>query len=144
MRAPYPTISRHMSIAYPYKHKTIEEGLIPDPTIKLSLKTNSGIRRFDFLVDSGADTTTIPIKMAEDFMGFSAKTAQRELISGIEGKGIDAYPSSIEILFGNNFYKVRCVIIRSKVIPLLGRLDIWDKFTIIFDNMEEEVVFEKV
>lgn len=133
-----------MSISFPYRQKTIEEGIIPDPTVRLALKTSFGIRKFDFLVDSGADTTTIPIKLAQDFLDFKPDASQKELVSGIEGRAIEAYRSFVEILLGDHFYKVRCIFIRSAVIPLLGRLDIWDKFTIIFDNMKREVVFEGI
>lgn len=133
-----------MSISFPYRQKTIKEGVIPDPTVRLALKTSFGIRKFDFLVDSGADTTTIPIKLAQDFLNFKPDTSHKELVSGIEGRPIEAYRSFVEILLGGHLYKIRCVLIRSDVIPLLGRLDIWDKFTIIFDNMEKEVVFKGI
>lgn len=34
--------------------------------------------------------------------------------------------------------------VRSNIIPLLGRLDIWDKFNWIFDNQKKQVIFERI
>lgn len=63
------------------------------------------------------------------------------MVSGVEGGRVAGYSSEIEIGFGRKFYKIRCVFVNSKIIPLLGRLDVWDKFSIFFDNIKEEVVF---
>lgn len=132
-----------MSISFPYKTKLIEEGIIPDPTITLSVKTLYGIRNLKFLVDSGADTTVVPVDLASDF-GFKPSGAVKEYVKGVGNVKVGSYPSKIEVSLGDKFYKVRCVFIESKVMPLLGRLDIWDKFTVIFDNMKKEVVFRSI
>jgi hypothetical protein len=130
-----------MFIAFPYRKKTIEEGIIPYPVAPLPVKTKFGEYFIRFLVDSGADTTTLPLSLAPLF-DFKPTKVKGSWVSGVEGGKVAAYSSKVEIGFGRKFYKVRCLFIDSKVTPLLGRLDIWDKFSIVFDNLKEEVVFK--
>lgn len=54
------------------------------------------------------------------------------------------YPSQIQIQLPRQELTVRCYFIDSDIIPLLGRIDIWDKFSIIFDNIKKEVVFKEI
>lgn len=132
-----------MSITFPYKRKTIEEGVIADPIIILPVETIYGIRELNFLVDTGADTTVLPIRLAADF-GFKPSLAKKEFVQGVGKAKVGSYRFKIKIYLGDIEYMVRCVFVESDVIPLLGRLDVWNKFTIIFDNIKEEVVFEKI
>ncbi len=85
-----------MSISYPYSSKQIEEGIIPDPIATFGVETTIGEQNFDFLVDSGADTTTLPLLWAPLF-GFKPKIAEKTWIGGIEGGKVAAYPSIIKI-----------------------------------------------
>lgn len=135
--------AKFMSISFPYRKRTIEEGVIHYPVVYLPVKTKFGLYLLRFLVDSGADTTTLPIKLAPLF-GFKPTKDKKSWISGVESGKIAAYASKIEIGFDKKFYKVRCVFVESNVIPLLGRLDIWDKFSIVFDNIKQEVVFKPI
>lgn len=130
-------------IRFPYNYKRIDFGRVVDPTISLDVKAESHWKSFDFLMDSGADTTTIPIyftKLVKTEINKRGKTT----IGGVEGNGVAGYPGKIWIRLDNDVLSVRCYFIESDVIPLLGRVDIWNKYTIIFDNMRKEVVFEKL
>ena len=132
-----------MSIYFPYRKKIIEEGIIPFPVVNLPVKTKFGAYLIRFLVDSGADTTTLPLSLASLF-AFNPTASRKSWVSGVEGGKVAAYSSQIEISFEKKFYVVRCHFIDSKVTALLGRLDVWDKFSILFDNQKEEVVFEPI
>lgn len=130
-------------IRFPYNYKRIDFGRVVDPTISLDVKAEPGWKSFDFLIDSGADTTTIPIyftKLVKTEINKRGKTS----IGGVEGNGIVGYPGKIWIRLNTDVLSVRCYFIESDVTPLLGRVDIWNKYTIIFDNMRKEVVFEKL
>lgn len=129
-----------MSISFPYALKEIEEGTIPSPIATLPVKTVFGRQNFDFLVDSGADTTTLPLIWASLF-GFKKENSKRTWIGGVEGRKIAGYPSRIEIGFNKKFIKIRCLFVESNIIPLLGRLDVWNNFSILFDNKIKETVF---
>lgn len=130
-----------MSIEFPYQYKFIAEGKIPEPIIELKVTTSQGTSSMDFLVDSGADTTTLPLSWA-DLFDFQINKKEHEWIGGVEGGRIAAYPGEIEILLGQRPLIIRCLFVTSNIIPLLGRLDIWDNFSIIFDNRNKKIIFE--
>lgn len=132
-----------MSIHFPYRKKIIDEGAIPLPVANLPVKTKFGVYLIRFLVDSGADTTTLPLSLAPLF-DFKATASKKSWVGGVEGGKVAAYSSQIEIGFGRKFYAVRCHFLNSKVTSLLGRLDVWDEFSILFDNKKEEVVLEPI
>lgn len=132
-----------MSISFPYASKEIEEGIIPNPIATLPVKTVFGQQNFDFLVDSGADTTTLPLLWSPLF-GFKKEKANKSWVGGVEGGKIAAYTSNIEIRFSEKFIKIRCLFVNSNTIPLLGRLDIWDNFSILFDNKNKTTVFNPI
>lgn len=131
------------TIKFPYQYKTIEFGRIANPKIALPVLIKKGWEELDFLVDSGADTTTFPLELVDQLqadINFKKKTD----VVGIEDSKIFGYPGKVQIKIGNLVFAIRCYFIESSVIPLLGRLDIWDKFTIVFDNIKREVVFERI
>lgn len=132
-----------MSIEFSYQYKIIAEGKIPEPIIQLPVKTKVGMSMIDFLVDSGADTTIVPLVWSEIF-GFKIDNRKPDWITGVEGGRITAYPGEIEIKIGQEKNKIRCLFVTSNILPLLGRLDLWERFSIIFDNKRQKIVFEKV
>lgn len=132
------------TIRIPYRHKRIDEGIIPDPTTEIEVLTVKGWRKFDFLVDSGADTTCLPLEPYAELLGFKPDPEKKIKIGGVEGKGVTAYPGKIEIRLGEKELSLRCHFLRSRVMPLLGRLDFWDKFSIFFDNKKKEIVLKPV
>jgi len=131
-----------MSIRFPYASKQIEEDIIPEPIATLTVKTVLGIQNFDFLVDSGADTTTLPLLWAPLFR-FNKKDSKKTWVGGVEGGKIAGYTSIIEIKFNKNFLKIRILFVDSNVTPLLGRLDVWKNFSVLFDNKRKETIFYK-
>ena len=132
-----------MSIRFPYKEKIIEEGVIPLPIANLPVKTKFGVYLIRFLVDSGADSTTLPLTLAPLF-AFKRVQSKKSWVGGVEGGKVAAYSHQIEIGLGKKFYVIRCHFIDSNVTALLGRLDIWDKFNWFFDNKRQQVVFERI
>lgn len=129
-----------MSISFPYREKQIKEGKIPEPIATLTVKTAIGERELDFLIDSGADTTVLPLVWAYLF-NFKPNTKKKTYIGGIEGGQVTAFPSKIEIKIGKRFRKIRCLFVKSKVMPLLGRLDFWQQFSLKFDNKKTKSIF---
>lgn len=62
----------------------------------------------------------------------------------ISDKGVTAYPGKIKLQIGEKEFVVHCYFVKSNTMPLLGRLDIWDKFNLFFDNKNSKVIFEKI
>jgi hypothetical protein len=105
-----------VSIAkFPYQYKKIDFGIICDPLIRIKILTITGWEHYKFLVDTGADTTTLPFYLAEVFktkINFSQKTK----IGGVEGKGIFGYPAKIKVMLGQEILELRCYFIKSDIL----------------------------
>lgn len=127
---------------FPYEKKRIEEGDLLDPRVILEVMTKMGFLKIKFLVDSGADVTTLPIEPYAELFDFK-KTAKVK-IGGIEGSGVTAYPHSLTVGLDIKKFRMRCYLIESRVDPLLGRLDFWNIYSINFDNKARETIFTEL
>lgn len=97
-----------------------------------------------FLVDSGSDTTILPLFPYKFWFDFKPNPQAKTTLGGVEGRGITAYPSKINLQINQEKFKIRCHFVKSNTIPLLGRLDLWDKFNWCFDNQRQRVVFGRI
>ena len=131
-------------IIFPYQFKVIEAGKIPDPVIYLDVLTPIGTRKIGFLVDSGSDTIILPLAPYHFWFNFKPDAKTATTLGGVEGKGVTSYPSKIALQIGKEEFTIRCYFVKSNTMPLLGRLDIWDKFNWIFDNKKNQVIFERI
>lgn len=136
-------MSTSSKIKFPFQYKEIDFGRIVDPVIPLPVLTPNGWEKFDFLLDSGADTTTLPFYFTK-LIKAELSPDKKTIVDGVEGRGVAGHAGKIWIKFGQNVLTIRCYFIQSDIIPLLGRLDVWDKFSIIFDNLKQEVIFETI
>jgi hypothetical protein len=123
-----------MSISFPYEKKIIEEGELADPRIPLQIKTPVGFLTIKFLLDSGADVTTLPFSPYAELFNFKRNQKKKVTIGGIEGGGVNGYPFSLTVRLAKHKFSLRCYFIESRSDPLLGRLDFWNIFSIGFDN----------
>lgn len=130
-----------MSISFPYETKQIDEDTLVDPRVTLDVKTTRGFLSIKFLVDSGADVTTLPIDPYRELFDFQRDSSKRITIGGIEGRGVAAYPHLLTVRFRQDEFPLRSYFIMSSTIPLLGRLDVWRMFSITFDNKRMRTVF---
>lgn len=129
---------------FPYQYKIIDNEKLADPFINLSVIAQFGIRKIGFLVDSGSDTVVLPLSPYQFLFNFTPNEKDKTILGGIEGRGVTAYPSRITLQFGKENIPTRCYFILSNTMPLLGRLDLWDKFNWFFDNKRQQVVFERI
>ena len=119
---------------FPYESKYINEGIIPNPRVSLKVYLTSGFIWIRFLVDSGADVTTLPINPYAEFVHFKKNPKDKITIGGIEGIGVTGYPFSLNAQLCGYKFLLRCYFIESQIEPLLGRLDFWRLFSISFNN----------
>lgn len=131
-------------ITFPYQFKTTKDITIPDSVIYLDVVTSFGLRRIGFLVDSGSDTVVLPLSPYHFWFNFKPDQRKVVTLGGVEGKGVEAYPSKIKLQIGEEKFTVHCYFAKSNTMPLLSRLDIWDKFNWIFDNNKMQVIFERI
>ena len=119
---------------FPYESKYIDEGIIPNPRIALKVYLPTGFVWIRFLVDSGADVTTLPFYPYAEFVHLKKSPKDKITIGGIEGKGVAGYPFSLNAELSSHKFILRCYFIESPIEPLLGRLDFWRLFSIYFNN----------
>ena len=131
-------------IIFPYQYKSIGNERLADPFVNLNVITHLGVRKIGFLVDSGSDTVVLPLYRYRFWFNFTPNAKEKTTLGGVEGRGVVAYPSKITLQIGKEDILTRCYFILSNTMPLLGRLDIWDKFSWFFDNKRKQVVFERI
>lgn len=125
---------------FPYITKKIAEGNLVVPQVTLEVDTPTGYKDVPFLLDSGADGTSLPIHPYLDILGVKLNLKEKTTIGGVKGRGVTAYPTKLKFKLGKTIFLLRCYFIASKVDPLLGRLDFWDRFSISFDNKKQLTV----
>lgn len=123
-----------MSIDFPYEKKYIDEGELIDPRIVVEIKTVRGFLAIKFLVDSGADVTSLPLDPYGELFCYQINPKEKVTIGGVEGRGVGGYPFKLQCRLERFTFSLRCYFLESKIDPLLGRLDFWNLFAIFFDN----------
>lgn len=121
-------------------------GRIFFPLITLGLKTiDKGVIDFEFIVDTGADLTTLPFFMGER-LGLNLAKAQKSQSQGIGGFLLDIWIVKIPIFIQNSEFKIRASITKDNQTPfLLGRIDLLDKiFSWNFDSKLKRIIFSKI
>lgn len=116
------------------------------PLITLGFKTlDKGIVDFEFIVDTGADLTTLPFYMA-DRLGLNLAKAPRSQSLGIGGFLLDTWIVQVPIFIQNSEFKIRASITKDNQTPfLLGRVDLLDKiFSWNFDSKKKKIIFSKI
>lgn len=121
-------------------------GKIFYPYIAIGLKTvDKGFVDFEFIVDTGADLTTLPFFMAER-LGLDLKKADKSKSCGIGGHIINTWITRIPIYFQRTEYFVRASITSDNDTPLLlGRIDLLDQvFSWNFDSLNKKIIFQQI
>lgn len=115
------------------------------PYIPVKLETAEGLIEFDFLVDTGADLTTLPHYMASK-MNIDLNKAKKSVAEGIGGFKVDTWLTRIDLHFGKTVVNVRASFTNENSTPfLLGRIDILDNlYSWKFDSKKKRIVFEEV
>ena len=133
------------SLEFPFAYTKVESlGLLFYPIVQVSLKTIFGWREFDFLVDTGADLTTLPFSTAS-FLGVDFKKLKKSKTQGVGGIFVPTWDLEIPIKIGQEELKIRASITQDKSTPfLLGRKDIFEeKFSLVLDSKRRVTVLRR-
>jgi hypothetical protein len=134
-----------MPIDFPIGTKNISLGRVANPVIPILIRTQRGYLPFDFLIDTGADCSLIPASIAKAELGIDLARCTQETFFGIEGIGIRVYRGWLPIRIGAVPLRVRCVFSTQEHHPLiLGRMDVFQHFSITFDYHRHVIRFTKV
>lgn len=133
------------SLEFPFAYTRVKSlGLLFYPIIQVSLKTVFDWKEFDFLVDTGADLTTLPVGAAS-FLGVDLKKLKRSKTQGVGGIWVSTWDLLIPIRIGEEELKIHASITKDDQTPfLLGRKDIFErKFSLIIDAKRKMTILRK-
>ncbi len=119
-------------------------GTVYRPVAKVYIKSIEGEWiPFAPYIDSGADITLIPYTLGLK-LGFRISEEITNL-HGVRGIGLPVEVRKVKMRIGNVELEPRVAwALIEEAPPLLGRLDIFDKFNITFKEREGKIIFETV
>jgi len=133
-----------MRIEFPF----IEEksNLIPiilRPVARVKIKGEFDEITLEMYVDSGADITLLPYSVGIA-LGFKIQNEEEiKTLGGVGGSRIPVVIRKVKMKIGDKEFEARVAWCLSENVPLiLGRLDVFDKFKITFDQKARKVIFE--
>ena len=119
-------------------------GPVAHPTIILPVRTAAGYEEWRFVLDSGADFTLVP-RSAAELLGVDLSGARKMTARGIEGSGVSAQLAEITLRIGDVEFGVPCLFSSNENTPyLLGRMGLFSRFNITFDNRRRKIVLEEI
>ena len=133
-----------MSIEFPLDKKLTTLGEVPDPVIIVDVLTKEGFLPFEFILDTGADCTVLPKYMAE-LTGVDLSSCKQDCTYGLKNEPLNVYIDNITIKISRYEFPIRCLFSEDDSTSLLlGRMDIFSRFNIIFDNKNKRIKLTKI
>lgn len=132
-----------MPFIFPYQYGFVDNRKIPYPIVIAQLETIRGKRSYSFIMDTGADTLTLP-KYMISLLGIDKKSLKQSKSQSIDKKLVKTWEGNILITFCRKSFSILCSFTQNDKTPfLLGKVNIFDKFNITFDNNREMTIFEE-
>lgn len=133
-----------MSFEFPFEYAKIANwGILFYPIIELELPTKFGWRKFDFLVDTGADVTTVPSHLLP-ILNIKKSHLKLSRMYGVGGYSIKSWEFSLPIRIGQIELTVTASAVEMKddSMPLLlGRKGIFEsKFNLLLDSKRKVTI----
>jgi len=131
-------------LAIPYQQTLYKHfGQAIDPQVKLPVKTISGFKNTEFLIDSGAVVSALPQTMAEE-LGVNLTELPRITIEGFAGSKTFAYKGEFIIKIGQEEVAIPVVFSENpQGSNILGRIGFFDQFNINFDANNQTIIITK-
>jgi len=124
------------------KESSIISGTVLRPVAACLLEANNCVVEVIMYIDSGADITMIPLEVGKA-LGFKQLPSDeiRE-IKGVSGGGVPYILKKASIILNGKKLNIRLAWALIEEVPLLlGRMDIFPKFKIIFEEKQESIFF---
>lgn len=127
------------SFEFPLLRKLTPLGVISDPKVPLVVHTLVGDITYQFLLDTGADFSLAPRRLAQQ-VGLNWERLPTAQILGVGAGAMAARVGSLPLRIGDVELSVRCMFVDISAAPfLLGRADILDRFVITLDAVRERI-----
>lgn len=121
---------RDMSLVFPFEYAEVETlGKLFYPFVRVSLKTIYDWQVFDFLVDTGADVTTLP-KTIIPALGINERFLKKQKTQGVGGVWVETFETILPIRIGKDEFPIHISITNTEEegLPfLLGKKDVFEK-----------------
>jgi len=112
------------------------------PVAEVGLIADNREIRVPMYIDSGADITLIPRLLGES-LGFEVGDSKIIELSGVGEKKVPVVIKKVILIIGIHNLDARIAwSLMEEVPPLLGRMDVFRRFRIIFDEEKETIRFE--
>lgn len=135
-------MTRPTSLVFPFHFAEVERlGKLFYPIIQVQLKTLWGWQTFDFLVDTGADITTLP-SFAFALFGFKKDALTKSTTYGLAGIAVDTWSAQIPVRLGTWQFPIQTAVTGENTTPLLlGKKDVFDtRFSLHLDSVKQQTV----
>lgn len=132
------------SIEFPLLQKDTPFGPVSDPKIPVGLPTAMGLEEFRFLIDTGADFSVAPRRLAA-LAGLDWDALPNARITGIGSDSVSVRIGRLPIAIGGRRLAVRCFFSDGPRSPLLlGRADFLDTFVLTIDQSRRRILLDEV
>lgn len=133
-----------MSLEFPFEYAQVDRlGVLFYPIVQAELKTVIGWKKFSFLVDTGADITTVPSHLLP-VLGIKKSKLPHNKTFGVGGISVNTWDFKLSLKFADTELTISACAVETKndVMPLLlGRKDIFeDKFNVCLDSQKKVTI----
>lgn len=136
-----------MSSEFPFKYAEIEGiGKLFYPVVQLEIKTIVGWTEFEFLVDTGADITTVPSHLLP-VLGLEKSKLPTDSTLGVGGISVKTWEFQLQLRMGKIIIWANAGAVDTKdesMALLLGRKDIFEeKFNLLLDSKRKLTIISE-
>ena len=119
-------------------------GVVLRPVAEVILEKDSFAVEIPMYVDSGADVSMIPFRFGRA-LGFKQEREDSiQEIKGVSGTGVPYILKEVTLVLNGKRLKVKMAWALVEEVPMLmGRMDIFDKFWVVFDERNGWIDFEE-
>jgi len=119
-------------------------GIVLRPVAEVILENNGFAVEIPMYIDSGADVSMIPFRFGRA-LGFKQEEGDTiQEIKGVSGIGVPYVLKKVILVLNDKKLEVRIAWALVEEVPMLmGRMDIFDKFRVIFDERNRLIDFEE-
>jgi predicted aspartyl protease len=105
-----------------------------------TVRTPSGDRTYAFLLDTGADFSIAPRRLALQ-LGCEWTTLPEARVIGVEQRRVHARLGSLPLRLASRALTVRCLFVDATRAPFIGgRADVLDRFVLTIDPGRQRIV----
>jgi predicted aspartyl protease len=131
---------RSASFEFPLAYKQTPFGPLSDPRIPLVIRATAGDLTFGFLVDTGADFSVVPRRIADE-VGLDWDHLPDATFMGVGNGAARARVGELPLRLGDVEMSVRCLFMDIGLdFFILGRADFLDRFALTIDTRARQIV----